>query len=91
MQGRKRLKTIFSVLLIILVIAFLVVFVLAKQKKIFINTWFVDENKSTIGADVSSYQADINMNELKEQSIAFIYTKATEGSSLVDERFSCGQ
>jgi len=88
MQGRKRLKTIFSVLLIILVIAFLVVFVLAKQKKIFINTWFVDENKSTIGADVSSYQADIKMNELKEQNIAFIYIKATEGSSLVDERFT---
>lgn len=87
MQGRKRLKTIFPVLLKILVLSFLTVVLLAKQKKIFINKWLVDENNSTIGVDVSSYQADINMNELKEQNI-FIYIKATEGSSLKDERFT---
>ncbi|MBR4162954.1 MAG: hypothetical protein IKR11_05480 [Solobacterium sp.] len=82
------MKTILSVLLVILVISFLTVFLLTKQKKIFINTWFVDESNNTIGVDVSSYQADINMNVLKEQNIAFIYIKATEGSSLKDERFA---
>ena len=50
---------------------YLTVFVLAKQKKIFINKWFVDETHSIIGVDVSSYQADIDMNRLKEQNIKF--------------------
>ena len=60
---------------------------LAKQKKIFINKWFVDEKNSTIGVDVSSYQANIDMNKLKEQNIKFIYIKATEGSKTQDNKF----
>ena len=60
---------------------------LAKQKKIFINKWFVDKENSTIGVDVSSYQANINMNKLKEQNIKFIYIKATEGSNTQDNKF----
>lgn len=72
----------------ILVTVFLTVFILAKQKKIFINRWFVDEKNSVIGVDVSSYQADIDMNELKNQDIEFIYIKATEGSSMQDNRFT---
>ena len=61
---------------------------LAKQKKIFINKWFVDEKNSTIGVDVSSYQANINMNKLKEQNIKFIYIKATEGIKTKDDKFA---
>ncbi len=61
---------------------------LAKTKKIFINKWFVDEKNSTIGVDVSSYQADIDMVRLKEQDIEFIYIKATEGSTAQDDRFA---
>ena len=38
--------------------------------------------------DVSSYQANINMNKLKEQNIKFIYIKATEGSSKQDDKFA---
>ena len=72
----------------VLVIIFLTVFVLAKQKKIFINKWFVDENKSTIGVDVSAYRAEIDMQKLKAQNIKFIYIKATEGSTLLDEKFA---
>ena len=34
----------------------------------------MDEKNSTIGVDVSSYQAEIDMDRLKEQKIAFIYT-----------------
>ena len=71
----------------VIVVVFFAVFLLAKQKKIFINKWFVNEEKSTIGVDVSNYQADIDMNELKAQNIQFIYIKASEGSSLQDQRF----
>ena len=72
----------------ILIAVWLTVFILAKQKKIFINKWFVNEANSTIGVDVSAYQADINMNMLKDQNIEFIYIKATEGSAHKDARFA---
>lgn len=39
------------------------------------------------GVDVSSYQGDINWQELASQDIDFAYIKATEGSSYVDEHF----
>ena len=88
---KKRWK-LFGILLglfaVILIAVWLTVFILAKQKKIFINKWFVNEKSSTIGVDVSSYQADIDMNKLKEQNIEFIYIKATEGSKLRDNCFA---
>ena len=84
----KRLITVLIALVIVAAIIFITVFVLAKRKKIFINRWFVDEKTSVIGVDVSSYQADIDMNKLKQQDIAFIYIKATEGSSHQDSRFA---
>ena len=80
---KKGFKVVIITLIIfvmVLVAIYLTVFMLAKQKKIFINKWFVDEENSTIGVDVSSYQANIDMNKLKEQNIKFIYIKATEGS-----------
>ena len=72
----------------VLLLAFLTVFILAKTKVIFINAWFVDKNNSTIGVDISSYQADVDMEKLKEQDISFVYIKATEGSSLQDNMFA---
>ena len=87
-KGLKVLIITLIILIIVLVASFVTVFIMAKQKKIFINKWFVDEKNSIIGVDVSSYQADINMNTLKEQNIKFIYIKATEGSKLQDERFA---
>ena len=75
-------------LVAVAMIVFLTVFILAKQKKIFINKRFVNESDSTIGVDVSAYQADMNMQKLKEQNIEFIYIKATEGSTIQDERFA---
>ena len=88
---KKRLKIVIITLIIItilLVVIYLTIFILAKQKKIFINNWFVNEKNSTIGVDVSSYQANININKLKEQNIKFIYIKATEGSKKQDDRFA---
>lgn len=87
-KGIKRLLIILVVLVIIAALIFTTVFVLAKLKIIFINNWFVDKNNSTIGVDVSSYQADIDMNKLKSQNIEFIYIKATEGSGSQDDRFA---
>ena len=87
-KGLKILIITLIIIVIILVSIYLTVFILAKQKKIFINKWFVDEKNSTIGVDVSSYQANINMNKLKEQNIKFIYIKATEGSSKQDDKFA---
>ena len=87
-KGIKILIITLIIVVIILVTIYLTIFILAKQKKIFINKWFVDEKNSTIGVDVSSYQANINMNKLKEQNIKFIYIKATEGSSKQDDKFT---
>ncbi len=73
--------------IVVLAIAFLTVFILAKKKVIFINEWFVDKNNSTIGVDISSYQVGVNMEKLKEQNIKFVYIKATEGSATQDNMF----
>ena len=87
-KGLKIIIIILIIILILLAVIFFTVFILAKQKKIFINKWFVDENNSIIGVDVSAYQANIDMNKLKEQNIKFIYIKATEGSKKQDDRFA---
>ena len=87
-KGLKIVIITLIIFVIILVTIYLTVFILAKQKKIFINKWFVDEKNSTIGVDVSSYQVNINMNKLKKQDIKFIYIKATEGSKTQDDRFA---
>ena len=86
-KGLKVLIITLIIIVIALVVIYLTVFMLAKQKKIFINKWFVNEKNNIIGVDVSAYQADINMNKLKEQNIKFIYIKATEGSKKKDDRF----
>ena len=39
------------------------------------------------GIDVSAYQGDIDWNILSKQGIDFVFIKATEGSSYVDEMF----
>ena len=90
MKNRKTKPAVITaaVLIIILAAVYFTVFLLAKQKKIFINRWFVNEEKNTVGVDVSSYQAEIDMEELKAQNIRFVFIKATEGSSRQDERFA---
>ena len=86
-KGLRILIITLIILVIILVIIYLTIFILAKQKKIFINKWFVDEKNSIIGVDISSYQANIDMNKLKEQNIEFVYIKVTEGSKTKDDKF----
>ena len=57
-----------------------------KEKKLFINEWFLGEGLR--GVDISSYQADVDMKSLANQGIRFVYMKATEGSNHVDEKFA---
>ncbi len=83
----KKILTALISVVVILLLAFLTVFVLAKKKIIFINKWFVNENKSTIGVDISSYQGNVDMEKLKGQNIEFVYIKATEGSTHQDKMF----
>lgn len=40
------------------------------------------------GIDVSHYQGDIDWNTLAKADISFVFIKATEGSSYVDDRFA---
>lgn len=83
---KKGLK-IAGIVIAVLVVVFLAVFALAKAKVIVINDWFVNRSTSTIGVDISAYQGDVDMEKLAEQDIAFVYMKATEGSTFQDEKF----
>ena len=80
MKNRKTKPAVITaaVLIIILAAVYFTVFLLAKQKKIFINRWFVNEEKNTVGVDVSSYQAEIDMEELKAQNIRFVFISPPE-------------
>ena len=64
----------------------ILLFCAVKTKKLQINRWIVSD-RDVIGADISEYQADVDMSALMEQGIDFIYIKATEGSGHVDSRF----
>lgn len=57
-----------------------------KNRDISINDWFVGNYQK--GVDVSLYQENVDFDKLKEQHIDFVYVKATEGSTHVDNSFS---
>ncbi len=65
----------------------LLMFFVVKTKRLQINRWVISR-QDVVGADISEYQADVDMEKLKEQGISFIYMKATEGSGHVDSRFA---
>ena len=65
----------------------LLLYFAVKTKKLQINRWIVSD-RDVIGADISEYQADVDMPVLMEQGIEFVYIKATEGSGHVDSRFA---
>ena len=70
---------------LILGILFLASYILLTHRKVSINQFFT--TGATKGVDVSGYQAEIDMSELKRQGIGFIYIKATEGSNYTDNLF----
>ena len=58
-----------------------------KTKRLQVNRWIISD-RDVVGVDISEYQADVDMDRLREQGIEFIYMKATEGSGHVDSRFA---
>lgn len=83
---RKRIIQTFAVLGAaagLLVLLFFAV----KTKRLQVNRWIVSDI-DVVGVDISEYQADVDMEALREQGIEFIYMKATEGSGHVDSRFA---
>lgn len=81
-------KKIFKLIIILALIGgviFLASYILLTHRKVAINQFFT--TGATKGVDISGYQADVDMSELKNQNIGFIYIKATEGSSYVDDYF----
>ena len=61
-------------------------YTLVKERKLFINEWFIGNGLR--GVDISSYQGEVDMKVLANQGIRFVYMKATEGSNHVDKTFA---
>lgn len=76
---------VLAVATVLVVLLFLLILAI-RTKAIYINDWFVSES-DVRGVDVSSYQVDVDMKKLAEQNIQFMYIKATEGISFVDNYF----
>ena len=86
-KSRHKFFIFSSIFLIVIAVVAAGFYEMVHNKIIFINDWIVKED-AVRGVDISSYQVDVDMNKLKEQNIKFIYIKATEGSSHVDEYFA---
>lgn len=84
----KRWRSYVKCVVVGLLASLLIALILIKSKTILLNAWFVDESTSVIGADVSMHQGTIDMRRLKEQDIAFVFIKATEGSGFQDVHFA---
>lgn len=76
---RKIIASAFLFLFFILIFLFL-------NKNIRPNLLFADRYEVR-GVDVSHYQGDIDWEKMSDENIDFVYIKATEGSSHVDEKF----
>jgi lysozyme len=83
-------KIIIVILLVILLGAAVVsgfsAYRAVRSKRLLLNDFFVKESDIR-GVDISSYQQSVDMNALKQQGVSFVYIKATEGSSSVDDCF----
>ncbi len=74
-------------LILVLAVLFATFYYLVKSKKLLLNKAFVS-SQAMLGVDISSYQADVDMDALAAQGVRFAYIKATEGSSFVDPMFA---
>ena len=85
-KTQRRLLIIPTIILIVLASAFILLYQGVKNRTISINELSLRAD-SIRGVDISAYQVDVDMLQLKGQGIQFIYIKATEGSSHVDDYF----
>lgn len=86
-KTQRRLLIVPTIILIVFASIFICFYQAVKNRYISINEWSLNSN-SVRGVDISEYQADVDMNKLKEQGIQFVYIKATEGSTHIDRQFA---
>ena len=82
----KKVRIVIALFIIILVLCILAILVLTG--KIVPNRLFA-ARYPVKGVDVSSYQGVIDWKTLAAQDISFVFIKATEGSTFVDDNFAC--
>lgn len=76
-----------TIVLVAIAAIFIILYQSVRNRTISINEWSLSSD-SIRGVDISAYQVDVDMARLKEQGIQFIYIKATEGRSHVDDCFA---
>ncbi|MBQ4140823.1 MAG: glycoside hydrolase family 25 [Clostridia bacterium] len=87
MKPNKKCIAIILAVSVVLLTCTLIVSILIYFGVILLNNPSREEYPVT-GVDVSTYQGSIDWETLSSQEIDFVFIKATEGSSLVDPRFS---
>ena len=87
MKKKKALWIVLIILAVIIVCLFGLTTYKVKTKQLLLNTFFVS-NQDTIGADLSKYQGNVDMDRLAEQGLSFVYVKATEGCETTDTCFA---
>lgn len=76
-----------GIVIICLVLAILLIVVFLWQQGIFIPNRSAIAKYPIKGIDVSSYQGEIDWQEMQKQQVNFAFIKATEGSYYVDQQF----
>lgn len=79
--GKKILFCIVAVFIVLIVLTGLVFLKKLPLNQLWIGAYDVR------GVDISHYQGTVDMREIEQQDMKFIFIKATEGSSNVDEKF----
>lgn len=77
-----------SIITITVILAFGIIFSVLVWNGVIIFNEIAANKYPVTGVDVSSYQGEIDWETLSSQNISFVFIKATEGSSFVDERFA---
>ncbi len=80
-------KKILTISLSFVIIIGIILFALIWNGKIILNNRYAKEY-SVKGIDISAYQGEIDWDVISGQDISFVFIKATEGSSFVDEKFA---
>jgi lysozyme len=84
---KKRIVKILTIICSILLLIGIIAFALVWNGIVILNSLNV-KKYDIKGIDVSAYQGVIDWNTLSKNDISFVFIKATEGSSFVDERFA---
>lgn len=82
----KKLIRALIIIAVVLAAVYVALFAAFHSRQIDMNR-LVGNSGGIIGADISYYQGDVDMEKLKGQGISFVYIKATEGSKYTDDAF----